>query len=236
VLGTLAIAFVVPQKSIELNSGLLQAFQVFFTKFGVGWLTRPMAVLIFAGGIALLSTWMYGPARGFMRASFEGDFPKAFQGHNAKLAPTSVLWIQAGVGTLFALLFLFEPTISASYWILSALTTQLLVIMYVLMFAAVIRLRYTQPDRPRPYKIPGGKLGVWIMAGLGVAGCVFAFYVGFVPPSQISTGNHTLYICLMVLFTALLALPPLAIARFRKDSWKADKETLAAVQASEDED
>lgn len=236
VLGTLAIAFVVPQKGIELNSGLLQAFQVFFTKFGVGWLTRPMAVLIFAGGIALLSTWMYGPARGFMRASFEGDFPKAFQGHNAKLAPTSVLWIQAGVGTLFALLFLFEPTISASYWILSALTTQLLVIMYVLMFAAVIRLRYTQPDRPRPYKIPGGKPGVWIMAGLGVAGCVFAFYVGFVPPSQISTGNHTLYICLMVLFTALLALPPVIISRFRKDSWKADKETLSAVQASEEED
>jgi glutamate:GABA antiporter len=236
VLGTLAIAFVVPQKSIALNSGLLQAFQVFFTKFGVGWLTRPMAILIFAGGIALLSTWMYGPARGFMRASFEGDFPKVFQGHNSKLAPTSVLWIQAGIGTLFALLFLFEPTISASYWILSALTTQLLVIMYVLMFAAVIRLRYTQPDRPRPYKIPGGKTGVWIMAGLGIAGSVFAFYVGFVPPSQISTGNHTLYICLMVFFTALLALPPIIISRFRKDSWKADKETLAAVQASDDQE
>jgi glutamate:GABA antiporter len=236
VLGTLAIAFVVPQQSIELNSGLLQAFQMFFTRFGVGWLTRPMAILIFAGGIALLSTWMYGPARGFMRASFEGDFPKVFQGHNRQLAPTSVLWIQAGIGTLFALLFLFEPTVSASYWILSALTTQLLVIMYVLMFAAVIRLRYTQPDRPRPYKIPGGKLGVWIMAGLGVAGCVFAFYVGFVPPAQIATGNHVLYICLMVFFTALLALPPVIISWFRKDSWHADAETLAAVAASEDED
>jgi amino acid transporter len=233
VLGTLAIAFVVPAKSIELNAGLLQAFQVFFSKFGVGWLSRPMALLIFAGGIALLSTWMYGPARGFMRASFEGDFPHVFQGHNASLAPTSVLWIQAGIGSLFALLFLFEPTISASYWILSALTTQLLVVMYVLMFAAVIRLRYTQPDRPRPYKIPGGKLGVWVMGSLGIAGCVFAFYVGFVPPSQISTGNHTLYICLMVFFTALLVFPPIVISRFRKPSWVADAKTLAAVEASE---
>jgi amino acid transporter len=236
VLGTLAIAFVVPAKKIELNSGLLQAFQLFFNKFGVGWLTRPMSLLIFAGGIALLSTWMYGPARGFMRASFEGDFPKVFQGHNDRLAPTSVLWIQAGVGTLFALLFLFEPTISTSYWILSALTTQLLVVMYVLMLAAVIRLRYSEPDRPRPYKIPGGKLGVWIMSGFGIAGCVFAFYVGFVPPSQISTGNHTLYICLMVFFTALLALPPVFIARFRKPSWVADEATLAAVAASEEEE
>lgn len=220
VLGTLAIAFVVPQKQIELNSGLLQAFQVFFSKFGVSWLLRPMSFLIFLGGIALLSTWMYGPAKGFMRASVQGDYPKVFQGHNDRLAPTAVLLIQAGIGTLFSLLFLFEPTISTSYWILSALTTQLLVIMYVLMFAAVIRLRYSQPDTPRPYQIPGGKIGVWIVGCLGVAGCAFAFFLGFVPPSQISTGNHVVYVCLMVFFTAVLAVPPVLFARFRKPRWK----------------
>lgn len=236
VLGTLAIVLVIPQKKIELNAGLLQAFQIFFNQFHVGWLLRPMALLIFAGGIALMSTWMYGPARGFMRASFEGNFPRTFQGHNDRLAPTSVLLIQAGVGTLFALLFLFEPTISTSYWILSALTTQLLVIMYVLIFAALIRLRYTQPDRPRPFKIPGGKVGLWGMGLLGIAGSGFAFVCGFVPPSQVSTGNHTLYIVLMVLFTAVLALPPVFIARYRKPSWKADEATMALVAASEDEE
>ena len=170
VLGTLAIAFVVPANQIDLHAGLFQAFQVFFDKFGVGWLLRPMSLLVFIGGIALLSTWMYGPAKGFMRASAQGDYPKVFQRHNNKLAPTGVLLIQAGIGTLFSLLFLFEPTISTSYWILSALTTQLLVVMYVLMLAALIRLRYTQPDTPRPYRIPGGKLGVWIVGGFGIAG------------------------------------------------------------------
>jgi glutamate:GABA antiporter len=220
VLGTLAIAFVVPPNQIDLHAGLFQAFQVFFDKFGVGWLLRPMSLLVFVGGIALLSTWMYGPAKGFMRASAQGDYPKVFQRHNNKLAPTGVLLIQAGIGTLFSLLFLFEPTISTSYWILSALTTQLLVIMYVLMLAALIRLRYTQPDTPRPYQIPGGKLGVWIVGGFGIAGCSFAFFLGFVPPSQLATGNHTLYVCLMVAFTALLAIPPFLFARFRKPGWR----------------
>lgn len=236
VLATLAIVFVVPEKQINLNSGLLQAFDVFLGKFGVSWLERPMAFLIFAGAVASLSTWMYGPARGFMRASFEGNFPKAFQGHNDKLAPISVLWIQAGVGTLFALLYLFEPTISTSYWILSALTTQLLVVMYVLIFAALIRLRYTDPDRARPFKVPGGKPGVWLIGLLGLAGSMFAFVVGFVPPSQVATGNHTLYICLMIFFTGLLTLPPLFIAHWRKDSWKADAATLAAVKEDDGED
>ena len=220
VLGTLAIAFVVPANQIDLHAGVFQAFQVFFDKFGVGWLLRPMSLLVFVGGIALLSTWIDGPARGFMRASAQGDYPKVFQRHNNKLAPTGVLLIQAGIGTLFSLLFLFEPTISTSYWILSALTTQLLVIMYVLMLAALIRLRYTQPDTPRPYQIPGGKLGVWLVGGFGITGCSFAFFLGFVPPSQIATGNHALYVCMMVLFTALLAIPPFLFARFRKPGWK----------------
>jgi glutamate:GABA antiporter len=229
VLGTLAIAFVVPAKQIELNSGLLQAFQVFFQKFGMSWATRPISLLVFAGGIALLSTWMYGPAKGFMQASAEGDYPKVFQKHNDRLAPTSVLIIQAVVGSLFALLFLFEPTISTSYWILSALTTQLLVIMYVLMIAAVLWLRYSQPATPRPYKIPGGKPGIWLVALCGTGGCAFAFFLGFVPPSQIATGNHVVYVCLMVFFTAVLAVPPFVIARHRKPSWR-DEELLAATK------
>jgi len=92
--------------------------------------------------------------------------------------------------------------------------------MYVLMLAALIRLRYTQPDTPRPYQVPGGKLGVWLVGGFGITGCSFAFFLGFVPPSQIATGNHALYVCMMVLFTALLAIPPFLFARFRKPGWK----------------
>jgi hypothetical protein len=42
-------------------------------------------------------------------------------------------------GSLFALVFLFVPSINTSYWMLSALTTQILVLMYILVFAAALR-------------------------------------------------------------------------------------------------
>ena len=45
--------------------------------------------------------------------------------------------------------------------------------MYILVFAAAIRLRYTKPAAVRPFTIPGGKAGIWIVAGLGLAGCTF---------------------------------------------------------------
>jgi amino acid transporter len=42
-------------------------------------------------------------------------------------------------------------------------------IVYVLIFPAVIRLRYKYPDVPRPYRIPGGTAGLWIAAILTTA-------------------------------------------------------------------
>ena len=56
------------------------------------------------------------------------------------------------------------PTISNAFWVTTALTGQLYMIMYVLMFAAAIRLRYTQPDIERPYKVPFGKPGIWVIS------------------------------------------------------------------------
>ena len=60
-------------------------------------------------------------------------------------------------------------------------------------FAAVIRLRYTQPYVPRAYKIPGGNLGLWIVAGTGLITCALTLFLGFMPPAQLHNGNILFY-------------------------------------------
>ena len=57
-------------------------------------------------------------------------------------------------------------------WILSAITTEVIIIMHLFMFVAVIKLRYSRPDAPQPYKVPGGKAGVWIVARIALAALV----------------------------------------------------------------
>ncbi|MCK7579722.1 MAG: hypothetical protein MZV65_31190 [Chromatiales bacterium] len=42
--------------------------------------------------------------------------------------------------------------------------------MYLLMFAAGIFLRHTEPQTARPYRVPGGEAGMWIVAGAGLVG------------------------------------------------------------------
>jgi glutamate:GABA antiporter len=124
--------------------------------------------------------------------------------------------IQGVAGSLFALLFLLVPSVSTSYWMLSAVTAEIVIIMYGLMFAAVIRLRYSQPDVPRPYRIPGGLPGVWIVGGLGLLGCAVSFFLGFIPPSQLKTGSPMVYVALLALAVVVLSLPPFAFALLRR--------------------
>ncbi len=43
----------------------------------------------------------------------------------------------------------------------------------MLIFPAVIRLRYKYPDIRRPYRIPGGTIGLWVVGSLTTAWAAF---------------------------------------------------------------
>ena len=222
VLGSLFMAIVLPQKEIGLVSGTMQLFKSVLDTFHLGWLVGPLAVLIAAGGIAHLSPWILGPAKGMAEVARQGQAPAILGRENAAGVPVASLIIQGIGGTIFSLLFLVVPNVSTSYWMLSAVTAQIVIIMYGLMFASVIKLRYSQPDTPRPYRIPGGKAGVWIIGGVGLLGCVASFVLGFIPPSQLKTGSPVAYVLLLVLAVVILSAPPFVIQLFgrrkRRDS------------------
>jgi amino acid transporter len=218
VLATLAIAVVIPADQLNLASGVMQAIQYFFTAAGIPWLVAPMAVLITLGGVVSLAAWLIGPAKGLGIVAEEGNMPPLFDNTNKYGAPVAVLIIQALIGSAISLLYVFLPSVNQAYWILSAMTVELLCIVYILVFASVIKLRYSQPDTPRPFRIPGGLPGVWLVGGLGLFGTVFAFFVGLMPPSYFTTGWIT-YVGAVLLGTFLLAVPPLVFLKLKKPGW-----------------
>jgi glutamate:GABA antiporter len=219
VIGTLAIAMVVPTSQLSLAAGLMQAFEAFLTAFNMTWLLGPLALLVAIGGLATLSSWLAGPALGLGVVATEGLMPRIFSRRNKVGAPTGVLILQAVLGTIVSLLYLFIPSINAAYWILSALTVLLLCIVYLMVFASLIKLRYSQPDTPRAFKIPGGIAGVWIVGGLGLMSSGFTFLVSLLPTAGVNLSVWQ-YALIMLIGTACLALPPLVFIRFKKPSWK----------------
>ena len=79
-----------------------------------------------------------------------------------------ILIIQAIIVSVLGAFYLIFPNPSAAFYLLSAMTVALYLVMYLLMYAAAIKLRYSYPDMPRHFRwCPGGNLGMWMIAGGG---------------------------------------------------------------------
>jgi glutamate:GABA antiporter len=198
VLACLAIAIVIPLNQLNLVSGLIDAFRVFFNAYGLSFLTPVIALLIVIGSLAGASVWIAGPARGLLVASQASQLPKLLRYTNRTAAPIGILLIQGIVVTLLTSIFLIMPSVNSSYWVLSALTAQLALLYYVLIFAAAIRLRKKHPQIKRAFKIPGGMPGLTTVAGIGLITCVTTIVFGFIPPQQILSGNIIHYEIILI--------------------------------------
>jgi glutamate:GABA antiporter len=218
-MATLAIAFVIPADQLNLAAGVMQAIQHFFTAFGIPEAIAPMAVLIAIGGVVSLAAWLIGPAKGLGVVAVEGNMPPLFNCTNKYGSPVALLVIQALIGSFISLLYVFLPSVNQVYWVLSAMTVELRVSCIFLIFAALIKLRYSRPDTPRPFKIPGGIPGIWLIGGMGAFGVLFAFIVGLMPTGDFSSSEVVSYVAGILLGTFLLAVPPLIFLKMKKPSW-----------------
>jgi amino acid transporter len=216
---TLAIAWVVPAHQISLTAGVMQAFDSLFSHFGVSFAVPLIAVALAVGALAGMIAWLDGPSEGLLRIGREqGYLPPYFQRVNRAGIEVHILAAQGVVITVIAALYAFIPTISRAYWIFTAMATQVYLVMYVLMFIAAVRLRRTQPDHPRGYRVHW--LGLLCL--LGGVSSVTALVIGFVPPSQLGHQNPLLYGLLILAGILLIGIiPPLLLERLRRPGWRA---------------
>jgi glutamate:GABA antiporter len=220
ILGSLSIAVVVPQKAISLEGGIMEAFEHFFSAYHMTWLVPLMALLIVAGSLGELAAWIIGPSKGLLISAHDGVLPPFLRKTNRDHVPVNILLIQAVIVTGLVFVFLLMPTVSSAYWILTALTAQLYVVMYMLLFLSALVLRYTKPNTHRPYRVPGGNVGIWLVAGLGLAGTVFTLVLGFFPPSDLKTGNVIFYESFLSLGILIFCASAVIIHALRKPSWR----------------
>jgi amino acid transporter len=225
VLGALAIALVIPPSEISLAAGADQAFDAMFKIFHIPWMTPIMCFLLSYGALTMVVTWVLGPSKGVLEAAKDGYLPKSWQHRNKDGMPTTILIIQAIISSLLALVVLFMPTISGAFWLMSALTAQLYMVMYLLMFAAAIKLRYSKPDIARAYKVPGGKIGMWLVSGIALLTSLFAIITGFIPTPGIREKGmlHIFgYIAFLLIGMIVFILIPLWLYKHSQKSRQQD--------------
>lgn len=204
-LGSLSVAAVIPADQISLTSGLMEAFRHILSKFSLAWLVPVLGFLTAFGAIGGVMSWISGPSKGLLSTAQDGEIPSFLAKTNEHEAPVTILIIQGILVSLLACLYFVMDNVSVAFFVLTAMTATLYLVMYMMMYAAAIRLRYTHPELPRTYKIPCGNTGIWVISLIGLAGVIFACIAGFFPPTNLPVGNPALYVGLvaggMILFT-----------------------------------
>jgi len=219
IISAVIVAIIVPQKDINVIYSLYTVFKDLGTQIGMPWLFTLVAWLTIIAGITGVVTWLAGPSSMLVAAGRGGFLPTYFQHLNAKGMPSRIMYGQAIVVTLVSFIVALFPSIQAFFIMMSQTVNMLYLTVYLLMFAAFLRLRYTQPNRPRTYKVPGGMAGAWIIGGVGLLVSAFGYVLAITPPSQIDVGSPLIYVGTIALLLVLCYFVSFWIYSRRKPRW-----------------
>ncbi|MFZ0565522.1 MAG: amino acid permease [Chlamydiales bacterium] len=223
IFGSLSIAVVIPREKINLVSGLLDAFRTFFAIHNLRWFVPIIAILTVVGAVGELNAWAIAGVKGLYVTIEHGCLPPVFHKINRHYTPINLLIFQAIVVSIAAFIFLYLPDISISYWVLSALSAQMYLLMYILLFISAVVLRYRKPNVHRIYKIPFKNVGIWVISVIGLLSCLFALSVSLIPPIvAFKIENIVSYETLLSTGLIICIAIPLIIYALRKPHWKID--------------
>lgn len=216
ILSNIAVAIVVKPNMLSFTSGIAQAFQIFLIKYKAAYLVPWMIMFVIIGSLSSVVTWIIGPTKGLLVASQDGSLPRWFGKINSKEVPTNILLLQTIIFMMLSFCYVVIPNVEGTYEILSILTTQLALIVYILMFASSIVL-YNKGNS-HSFQIPGGKIGSILVNSLGIITCLAIILIGlFITPPHISY-NGIWYAAAMAIALLIFIAPPFVMYYFVKKS------------------
>jgi amino acid transporter len=207
----LSILLVLPASKISSLGGFIDAMKTVFVVYG-GHTTADGTTLTGAGKLlgdlaaigfilALLSsgtTWIMGADRSQAVAGFDGAAPRFFGYFSARWGTPVAVNLLSGVFSTIVMVLAFNLTSGNAgkyFTVVLGLAISTTTISYLLVFPAIIKLRYSHPHVPRPYRVPGGNAGAWIVGvlctGWSALATVALLYPGFGtsnPDASLPTG------------------------------------------------
>ena len=209
--GSLAIAAVVPNSQLQIESGLMQAISIMVTSVNMKWALYILAFCVAFGSLAGVLSWISGPSKGLLSTAKDNLLPESLAQTTKSGAPKNMMLVQGFIVTILACLYFVMKDVSVAFFLLSALTVSVYIIMYILMYLAAIKLRKTEPDMERPYKIPGGMAGMILVAGIGLLAAIFGMILAFIPPAQLPVGSPGSYVAVVSVGTVGFFIIPLMV-------------------------
>ena len=184
-LGVLGILLAVPLHQLSLVTGTWDALEVLGRQWGSA---GDAFVLLLGVGflyccVANIVTWSLGVNRVAAAAASEGAAPAILGRLHPRFdTPWAAFVIMGAIATV---LLLGNAALSSRadnvFWMVFKLSGVCFLVSYLLIFPAFLILRYRQPARPRPYRMPGGLIGAWSATVVCTGFVAFAILLFFRP-------------------------------------------------------
>lgn len=169
IFGTLGILMALPVEKIGLVSGIVATLRTLFGEGPFGqFMVYSIGSLTLLTFIANMATWIMGSSRAAMEAAQAGELPEIIsRKHPKHRTPVGANLVTGIVSTVVILLYGFSAGESDElFWSVFAFSSCILLFPYLLMFPAHVKLRLTDGNRERPYRVPGGLVSQIIMSAL----------------------------------------------------------------------
>jgi glutamate:GABA antiporter len=231
----LSIIMVLPADQITGLGGFIDAMKAVFTVYG-GEVTADGAELTGAGQVlgdvaaagfilVLLSsgtTWLMGADRTQAVAGYDGAGPRVLGIFSKRFGTPIVVNFLSGIVSTIVMVLAFNLTNGDAEKYFSAVLNVVLLfttISYLVIFPALIKLRYSHGHVERPYRVPFGMAGVWICGVLTTFWALLASAVGLFPglgdgallnddalPAGFSRGTFELVVFIPIIVTLAIGV------------------------------
>jgi amino acid transporter len=191
----LGVICVLPANQITGVDGFMTAVAKVFTVWGgaSSVVTKVAAAGFILAMVSSACTWLMGSDRSQAVACYDGAGPR-FLGHfSAKYGtPVTVNFVSGVLSTIVFVCAteLTKGNAAAAFSTMISVTLLFTTMSYLVIFPALIKLRYSHADVKRPYRIPGGIAGAWVCGVLTTLWSAFASLVGLFP--GFGAGGHLL--------------------------------------------
>jgi glutamate:GABA antiporter len=191
--GSASVLVALPSNALQERSGIADAVDLISRNLGLIGMGAITGGLLALGSFAGTNSWFGGAAR----VPFAAGVDRALPGWFARLdpkrqTPRNTILVQGVLATVIFLVSVFlsvsgrATTIQEAYDIMVNLTILIYFVPYMYLFLALVRLRRAQNptvDEASVMKVPGGTIGLYLVAVSGFAATAISVALLFVPPS-----------------------------------------------------
>ncbi|WP_027178479.1 APC family permease [Maridesulfovibrio bastinii] len=215
IVGTFGVLVAIPADKLNPLDGFFYAIKELCSVFGSGQEVA-FSIVIAATLLTLVSnmiSWTLGGVEVLDEAEFT-KYTKILGHRHPKYDTPDYSYVLMGVisTVLIVLNFSLGESANDAFWTILSFSFLVFFLPYLWLFPAAVKLRISDPDTPRPYKVPGGRLGLYIAAFMGFAFiamcCLLLFFTG--------KGFDPLYHGTLVIGTGLTTLFGIHLYRLTK--------------------